>query len=184
MMQRISVRERRARLGLRHRLAAGALAGDPVEVARSLVAVHSTDPSSVYLTLPARMTRGDIGCVDRALYQDRTLIRLLGMRRTVFVTALDIAPLIQAACSRAVAANERRKLASTAPSCSTGPATSARPCGGTAGSSAAGPRTATGRSSAGSSKTPGPTPSPRWMPPPGGWLPPSAASGSPPAPAE
>ena len=109
-MQRIGVRERRARLGLRHRLAGGALAGDPVEVARSLVAVHSTDPSSVYLTLLARMTCGDIGCVDRALYQDRTLIRLLGMRRTVFVTALDIAPLIQAACSRAVAANERRKL--------------------------------------------------------------------------
>ena len=109
-MQRIGVPERRARLGLRHRLAGGARAGDPVEVARSLVAVHSTDPSSVYLTLLARMAGGDIGCVDRALYQDRTLIRLLGMRRTVFVTALDIAPLIQAACSRAVAAIERRKL--------------------------------------------------------------------------
>lgn len=81
-----------------------------MEVARSLVAVHSTDPSSVYLTLLARMAGGDIGCVDRALYQDRTLIRLLGMRRTVFVTTLDIAPLIQAACSRAVAGTERRKL--------------------------------------------------------------------------
>jgi hypothetical protein len=32
------------------------------------------------------------------------------MRRTVFVTTLDIAPVIQAACSDAVAANERRKL--------------------------------------------------------------------------
>jgi hypothetical protein len=48
--------------------------------------------------------------VERALYTDRTLIRLLGMRRTVFVTTLDIAPVIQAACSDAVAANERRKL--------------------------------------------------------------------------
>jgi hypothetical protein len=110
MMRRMGVRERRARLGLRHRLAGRALAGDPVEVARSLVAVHSTDPSSVYLAMQARMTRGDIRCVDRALYEDRTLIRLLGMRRTVFVAALDIAPLIQAACSRAVAATERRKL--------------------------------------------------------------------------
>jgi hypothetical protein len=109
-MQRMSVRERRARLGWRHRLARGALADDPVEVARSLVAVHSTDPSSVYLGLLTRMTGGDIGCVERALYQDRTLIRLLGMRRTVFVTTLDIAPVIQAACSDAVAANERRKL--------------------------------------------------------------------------
>lgn len=109
-MQRIGGPERRARLGLRHRLAGPALAGDPVEVARSLVAVHSTDPSSAYLTMLARMTSGDIGCVDRALYQDRTLIRLPGMRRTVFVAALDIAPVIQAACSRAVAARERRKL--------------------------------------------------------------------------
>ena len=109
-MRRIGVRERRARLGLRHRLAAGALAGDPVEAAGSLVAVHSTDPSSVYLTLLARMTGGGIADVERALYEDKTLIRLLGMRRTVFVAALDIAPVIQAACSRAVAANERRKL--------------------------------------------------------------------------
>jgi hypothetical protein len=109
-MQRMSVQERRARLGWRHRLARGALADDPVEVARSLVAVHSTDPSSVYLGLLARMTGGGIGCVERALYQDRTLIRLLGMRRTVFVTTLDIAPVIQAACSDTVAANERRKL--------------------------------------------------------------------------
>jgi hypothetical protein len=109
-MRRIGVQERRARLGRRHRLAGGALAADPVEVARSLVAVHSTDPSSVYLSLLARMTGGGIADVERALYEDRALIRLLGMRRTVFVTTLDIAPVIQAACSRAVAANERRKL--------------------------------------------------------------------------
>jgi hypothetical protein len=37
---------------------------------------------------------------------------LLGMRRTVFVASREIAPLIQAACSRAVAARERRKLIS------------------------------------------------------------------------
>jgi hypothetical protein len=109
-MLRMNAAERRARLGPRHRLAGGARAGDPVEAARSLVAVHSTDPSSVYLGLLARMTGGGIADVERALYTDRTLIRLLGMRRTVFVTTLGIAPVIQAACSDAVAANERRKL--------------------------------------------------------------------------
>jgi hypothetical protein len=111
-MQRIGIRERRARLGLRHRLADGALASGPVEVAHSMVAVHSTDPSSVYLAILARMTGGGIPVVEQALYQDKTLIRLLGMRRTVFVTALDIAPLIQAACARSVAARERRRLLS------------------------------------------------------------------------
>jgi hypothetical protein len=79
-------------------------------VARSLVAVHSTDPSSVYLGIMARMTGGGIADVERALYEDRRLLRLLGMRRTVFVACTEIAPLIQAGCSRAVAATERRKL--------------------------------------------------------------------------
>ncbi len=144
MTPRIGVRERRARLGLRHRLAASALvaaepsrgpaqaasgpaggpsgvpgglpevasgpSSGPAEVAGSLVAVHGTDPSSVYLGILARMAGGDVADVERALYQDRTLIRLLGMRRTVFAATLDNAALIQAACSRAVAARERRKL--------------------------------------------------------------------------
>lgn len=111
-MRRIGVAERRARLGLRHRLAGSALADDPVEVARDLVALHSTDPSSVFLGALTRMKAGDIGTVERALYQDRVLIRLLGMRRTVFVTSLDTAPIVQAACGLAVAARERRKLVS------------------------------------------------------------------------
>jgi hypothetical protein len=114
MTPRIGVRERRARLGLRHRLAPGsqpaAQPGGPAEVAGSLVAVHGTDPSSVYLGILARLAGGGVADVERALYQDRTLIRLLGMRRTVFLATLDNAALIQAACGRAVAARERRKL--------------------------------------------------------------------------
>jgi Winged helix DNA-binding domain len=108
--RRIGVAERRARLALRHRLAADARASEPADVARSLVAVHGTDPSSVYLGILARMAGGGIADVERALYEDRTLIRLLGMRRTVFVTPPDLAAVVQAACSGAVAANERRKL--------------------------------------------------------------------------
>jgi hypothetical protein len=111
-VRRIGVAERRARLGQRHRLAAAARADDPLEVARGLVALHATDPSSVYLTAWARMRDGDVGAVERALYDRRVLIRLLGMRRTVFVTPLDTVPVIHAACTRAVAARERRKLIS------------------------------------------------------------------------
>jgi DNA glycosylase AlkZ-like len=108
----VSAAQRRARLGRRHRLAADALAGSPVEVATSLVALHGTDPSSVYLAAWARMKDGDVATVQRALYDERGLIRLLAMRRTVFVTTLDLAPVLQAACSRAVGARERRKLES------------------------------------------------------------------------
>ena len=114
MTPRIGARDRRARLGLRHRLAPGsqpaAQPSGPAEVAASLVAVHGTDPSSAYLGILARLACGDVADVERALYQDRTLIRLLGMRRTVFLATLDDAALIQAACSRAVAARERRKV--------------------------------------------------------------------------
>jgi len=104
--------QRRARLAWRQRLAAEALAAGPVEVATDLIALHSTDPSSVYLAAWARMTGGDVAAVQRALYEDRSLIRLLAMRRTVFVTTLELAPVLQAACSRTVAARERRKLES------------------------------------------------------------------------
>jgi hypothetical protein len=109
-MRRIDVAERRARLGVRHRLAVAARAKDPVEVAGDLVALHSTDPSSVYVASWARTNGGSVRDVERALYEERSLIRMLGMRRTVFVTTLDVAPVMQAACSQAVAARERRKL--------------------------------------------------------------------------
>ncbi len=108
--RRIETAERRARIGLRHRLAACARASDATDVAQSLVAVHGTDPTSVYLGILARMAAGGIADIDRALYADRTLIRLLGMRRTVFVVTVGLAPVVQAACSDAVAARERRKL--------------------------------------------------------------------------
>lgn len=112
MKRRIEAAERQARLGLRHRLApkSKSKSSDPVQVADSLVALHSTDPTTVYLSALVRMTSGEIGTISKALYDDRTLIRLLGMRRTVFVTSMDNAQLVQAACSRGVAVKERRKL--------------------------------------------------------------------------
>ncbi len=56
------------------------------------------------------MTGGGLDTVERALYHDRTLIRVLGMRRTVFAASPEVAPIIQAACGRAVAAAGRRQL--------------------------------------------------------------------------
>jgi hypothetical protein len=104
------VAQRRARLARRHRLVAGTLAADPTEVARSMVALHGTDPSTVYLSVWARMSGGDVASVERALYEDRTLVRLLAMRRTVFALPTETAPIALAACSRAVAALGRRQL--------------------------------------------------------------------------
>ena len=108
-MRRIGVEQRRARLGVRHRLAATAMATDPAEAARGVVALHATDPASVFLSLYARTASVTVEAIERALYDERSLIRMIGMRRTMFVVPADLAPVIQAACTRAIAALQRRR---------------------------------------------------------------------------
>jgi DNA glycosylase AlkZ-like len=105
----IGVEERRARLGLRHHLATAARTG-AVEAARDLVGLHATDPSTVYLAARARMAVPEVAAVERALYDDRTLVRILGMRRTMFVEPVELMPVVQAACTQAIAVQERRRL--------------------------------------------------------------------------
>ena len=107
---RIGVEERRARLARRHRLAPSARSDDPVEIAGDLVGLHATDPASVYLGTAARMRKPALEPVQDALYETRTLVRMLGMRRTMFVLPVDLAAIVQAACAGTVAARERRKL--------------------------------------------------------------------------
>ena len=52
-MTRVGPKERRARLGLRHHLAA--LASTAEEAAAAMVGLHSSDPASVYLSAWARV---------------------------------------------------------------------------------------------------------------------------------
>ncbi len=109
---RFSAAERRARVGVRHRLAAEARAGSVEEVAASVVAIHSTDAASVFLASWARLA--DRGCgpevVERPLYEDRTLIRMMAMRRTMFVVEREAAPVVHAGAAIGVAKRERAKL--------------------------------------------------------------------------
>ena len=102
--------ERRARLARRHRLTAETRAAGPLEVATSLVALHSTDAATVFLSTWARSLDFRPQSLEEALYDERTLVRMLGMRRTLWVVALDLAPVVDAACTRAVAARERVRL--------------------------------------------------------------------------
>jgi Winged helix DNA-binding domain len=106
---RITVQQRRARLALRHHLAPAALAGGPVEVARDLVGLHGTDPASVFLAAAARMRDARVEAIEHALYEERALLRILGMRRTMFVVPVELAPVVQAACTQAIAVRERRR---------------------------------------------------------------------------
>jgi Winged helix DNA-binding domain len=103
----ITAAERRARLGRRHALASPA--DGPVGAAESIVALHSTDPASVYLSAWARSgcTPDDLGA---ALYEQRTLVRMLGMRRTVYVVPTGLVPVVQHAAADAVAELEHRRV--------------------------------------------------------------------------
>ena len=108
-MRRIGVEERRVRLGVRHHLAATSRAG-VVEVARDLVGLHGTDPATVHLAAQARMAVPGVAAVEEALYEDRALVRMLGMRRTMFVEPVELMPVVQAACTDAIAVQQRRLL--------------------------------------------------------------------------
>jgi Winged helix DNA-binding domain len=109
-MRTIGVEERRARLARRHRVAPGGRAGDVVEAARSLVCLHATDPAAVYLSAWARVDGMTVAHMDTALYRDRSLVKHLAMRRTLFVFPRDTMGDAQAGASHRVEGAERRRL--------------------------------------------------------------------------
>jgi hypothetical protein len=109
-MRTITAAERRARLGRRHALSPQHRAADPVEVARRVVALHGTDPATTVLSAVQRTKDGTITDVDKALYDDRSLIRVLSMRRTVFAVPTDLVSACHAGASDIVAREQRRRL--------------------------------------------------------------------------
>lgn len=108
-MRRVTVDLRRAGLARRHRLGPWT-AGSAGEVARSLVAVHSTDPATVFLSIAARCPTASVSDVEAALYVERDLVRMIGMRRTMFVLPHEHIPVVHAGASRGVAARERKRF--------------------------------------------------------------------------
>ncbi len=109
-MRRVSVEERRARLGRRHALAPSAAADDPVAATRAVTVLHSTEPATVYLSLWARVRDLSVADVDRALYDERSLVKQLAMRRTLFVFPRDLLPAAWGSASARVATALRARL--------------------------------------------------------------------------
>jgi hypothetical protein len=107
-MREITDGQRRARLATRHALAT------PVEtVERAVEAVsclHATEAPSVYLSVAARcrVTRDDIA---RSLYADRSVVKQLAMRRTMFVFPRAVLPQVWGSASDRVARQLRARLA-------------------------------------------------------------------------
>lgn len=78
--------------------------------AAAIVGFHSSDPATVFLSARARVRRCTTGDVERALYERRSLVRMLGMRRTLFVVPADLAPVIDAACTKALVRGQTERL--------------------------------------------------------------------------
>src|SRR6478752_2932477 len=111
-MRHITNEERRHRLAARHHLAPKARISDVTTLASDLVGLHGSDPATVYLSAAARLKKRNDGIpkLERALYDDRTLVRTLCMRRTMFVVPLDVVPVVQAACTDPLVPGERKRL--------------------------------------------------------------------------
>lgn len=67
-----------------------------------MVTLHSSDPASVHLAIAARTVGGGapVEAVDDALYNKRTLVLVMGMRRTLWVVPSEAVPVVVAACGR------------------------------------------------------------------------------------
>ncbi len=107
-MRTIDVEERRARLAIRHGLARPFDTVD--DATASMVGLHASDPATVYLSARARVRAFVHTDLEDALYERRSLVRMLGMRRTLFVVPVEVAAIMDEACTKKLAPGERRRL--------------------------------------------------------------------------
>jgi hypothetical protein len=106
----VSVQQRRRAIVRRHHL--GGDAKSPEAVTQALIALHATDPASVYLSVLARSTSSTLADISAAMYERRSLVRWMAMRRTLFLFPRADIPIVQAAVSTPLAAMLRRRLIS------------------------------------------------------------------------
>ena len=74
-----------------------------------MVGLHSSDPATVYLAIWARVPGVGVADVEQALYEDRSMVRLLGMRRTLWVVPTGFAPLVNSSSTLALRDREKAK---------------------------------------------------------------------------
>jgi hypothetical protein len=108
-MRVLGVEERRARLAVRHHLLPTSRTDDLTAIADDVVALHSSDPVTVYLSAILRMAGPSLEAVSGALYDDRSLVRHHAMRRTLWVATSSTVRVLHAAATRALVQPERRR---------------------------------------------------------------------------
>lgn len=107
---RIDDAERRRRIGRRHRVAPADRADDVEGATAGMVVLHATDPSTIYLSAWARTRRVTVPALATAMYDERSLVKHMAMRRTLFIVRRGDLAMVQAGASARVAESERRRL--------------------------------------------------------------------------
>jgi hypothetical protein len=98
-----------ARVAARQGLGGSPFSGDIPALAAALVGLHATEPTSIYLSAWARLEGFERVHMDRALFEDHSVVRWLAMRRTLWVVAAQDVPLVhQAVVPRLLGPEERR----------------------------------------------------------------------------
>jgi hypothetical protein len=100
--------ERRARVGVRQGLARKVASVEDATAA--VVALHSSDPATVHLSARARVDGFGPADLEDALYVRKSLVRMIGMRRTLFAVPRGLAPVMHEACTKALIPRERTRL--------------------------------------------------------------------------
>ncbi|NMO00889.1 winged helix DNA-binding domain-containing protein [Gordonia sp. TBRC 11910] len=107
---RITDDQRRARLVTRQLLDAEHRADTVVDAADAMVVLHATTPWTVYLSAWARMHNLQRDEMSHALYDSRSLVKQLCMRRTLFVMSREILADAVSATAARVSASERTNM--------------------------------------------------------------------------
>jgi DNA glycosylase AlkZ-like len=110
-MRHLDDAERRTRLARRHALSPAHRAPDPLAATRAMTVLHATEPATVHLSLQARVDGLTVADVDRVLYDERTVVKQLAMRRTLFCFPRELLPAAWGSASARVAAQLRPRLA-------------------------------------------------------------------------
>lgn len=110
-MRRIGDSERRSRIGVRHALSPAHRLDSVEAVTRAMTVLHATESATVHLAVAARSEGVGPADVDVALYDERSVVKQLAMRRTLFVLPRDLLPAAWGSASARVATSERKRIA-------------------------------------------------------------------------
>ncbi|MGH3350313.1 MAG: winged helix DNA-binding domain-containing protein [Nocardioides sp.] len=109
-MRTVTDRERRARLARRHGLAPDHRYADVASATQAMTVWHATEAATVHLALHARVAGLRVEDVERALYEEKSLVKQLAMRRTLFAFPRDLVAATLGSASARVATQEGKNL--------------------------------------------------------------------------